>query len=277
MRRKVFFFICAPPLPRLGSAEAAERPKQLTAEPFFAPRRRVSWLRPRPRKTKRRRNFFFAARRESHRRDVATLRRLGDRLVVAAKESRAATNRRPTPFPGKKNGRKCFFSVPQFLVVFSFSSRLFVRRLLWAFVLCSSCRCCPMSLPPSLLLLLLPSLNCIFNCLRQSCGMTMRWRWFNVEFFFSCLIHEPRFSDPEIMQLKRSVTLFASRRRPPSTQRESAEWIPKQFSAFYFSPNLALPDRPSCKKRPARLPRNIADNDKQHITKKRNSKSVCTF
>ena len=35
MRRKVFFFICAPPLPRLGSAEAAERPKQLTAEPFF--------------------------------------------------------------------------------------------------------------------------------------------------------------------------------------------------------------------------------------------------
>ena len=169
---------------------------------FFAPRRRVSWLRPRPRKTKRRRNFFFAARRESHRRDVATLRRLGDRLVVAAKESRAATNRRPTPFPGKKNGRKCFFSVPQFLVVFSFSSRLFVRRLLWAFVLCSSCRCCPMPPPPSLLLLLVPpSLNCIFNCLRQSCGMTMRWRWFNVEFFFSCLIHEPRSSDPEIMQL----------------------------------------------------------------------------
>ena len=35
MRRKVFFFICAPPLPRLGSAEAAERPKQVTAEPFF--------------------------------------------------------------------------------------------------------------------------------------------------------------------------------------------------------------------------------------------------
>ena len=172
MRPKVFLFIFAPP--PTSPCRRSRRNGRARVGAFF--------------RAKTRRQLTSAAAKKdaaAPKRFLAAWRRRTDatRRDVGWSWSRKKVGRQPIGgrrrFPERKREKMFFFR--ELSPFFRLSSRFFFA--LHFIVLKPSSRfgrCCPccqqgpmMSPPPPLLL---PSLNCIFNCLRRSCGMTMRWR-----------------------------------------------------------------------------------------------------